>query len=60
MPFSAAACFGSPMPRGLDRDQRLDLVGPRLRHLEAELPGLRMEQDHARADAVDQRRVGGG
>src|SRR5437588_302715 len=42
---------------GLDRDERFDLVGPRLRHLEAELPRLRVKEDHARAHLVDQRDV---
>src|SRR5258707_6442181 len=44
---------------GLDRNERLDLIGPRLRHLEAELAGLRMEQDYAGADPVHQRGVRG-
>src|SRR5439155_8544410 len=31
--------------RGLDRDERFHLVGPRLRHLEAELPRLRVKEN---------------
>src|SRR2546426_7499875 len=34
-------------PRGFDRDERLHLVGPRLRPLETELPRLRMKENHA-------------
>src|SRR5881396_274509 len=45
-------------PRGLDRDERLHLVGPRLRHLEAELPRLRVKENHAGTDLVHQRGVG--
>src|SRR5260221_6732095 len=44
-------------PRGLDRDQRLHLVRPRLRHLEAELPGLRVKEDDTRTHAIDERDI---
>src|ERR1700682_5710743 len=37
----------------LDRDQRLDLVGPGLRRLEAEGTGLAVKQDDARTEPVD-------
>ena len=45
--------------RRLDRDQRLDLVGPRLERLEAEGAGLAVHQHDARADLVDQLDIGG-
>src|SRR5207247_4339933 len=44
-------------PRGLDRDERFDLLRPRLRHLEAELPRLRVKENHARTHAVHQRGI---
>src|SRR6267378_209038 len=44
-------------PRRLHRDERLDFVGPRLRHLEAELPRLRVKENHAGAHAIHQRRI---
>src|SRR4029077_13967406 len=43
---------------GLDRDQRLDLVRPRLRDLEAKGAGLAVEQDNAGTDPVDLRNIG--
>ena len=57
--LQAIGLFRVALPRRLDGDQRLDLVGPRLRHLEAELPSLRVEQDHAGTHLVDERGVGG-
>src|SRR4051812_25561617 len=45
--------------RRLHRDQRLDLVGPRFQHLVAERAGLAVHHDHAGADLVDQRDIGG-
>ena len=45
--------------RRLDRDDRLDLVRPLLRDLEAERAALAVQQQHAGADLVDQREIGG-
>src|SRR5207247_2231997 len=58
-PLKTVSLLRVALSRRLDGDQRLHLVGPRLRHLEAELPGLRMEQDHARTHLVDERGVRG-
>ena len=44
-----------PARRGLDRDDRLDLVGPLLGDLEAERAALAVQQHHAGTDLVDQR-----
>ena len=44
--------------RRLDRDDALDLVRPRFRDLQAERAALAVQQQHARADLVDQRDVG--
>ena len=57
--LSAATLSLSPAERRLDRDQRLDLVGPRLSHLEAERAGLAVHQHDAGADLVDQLDIGG-
>ena len=57
--FSTSALVGVAEAGGLDRDQRLHLVGPCLRHLEAELPAWRVEEDDARTDLVDARGIRG-
>src|SRR5213075_1733724 len=55
--FQAVRLLRVALTRRLDRDQRADLFGARLRDLKAELAGLRVKQDHARADAIDERRI---
>jgi hypothetical protein len=45
--------------RRFNCDDRLDLVGARLRYREAEAASLAVEQQNARADFVDQSCIGG-
>ena len=57
MSLSFGALATLPAVAEFDRDDGLDLVGPLLGDHEAEIAALAVQQQHARADLVDQREI---